>query len=143
MEWKTKVVAIGIVEFPDGRILLSQRYEPINPKAHLKWELPGGRNEPGESLDVTVKREILEETGLTVEVKSMLPISIQQSWDYSTYYQHTLVFCFVCKYIAGKLDKNDHKIQAHLLLHPAEALKQDLLAGVGDFLKYYMKSKGL
>lgn len=52
----------------DGRILLQ--------RAH--WEgqdcyfLPGGGQHPGEALDATARREVHEETGLTVDVVRML-----------------------------------------------------------------------
>lgn len=137
MEKITKIIAIGIVEYPDRRILLSQRCEPENPKAHLKWELPGGKNEFGEALEETVKREILEETGLEVEVVRLLPKCIHQMWDYPNHVQHTLVFCFVCKVTGGKLHKRDHKIAQNVILHPEEALKRDLLPGVKAFLDSY------
>ena len=32
------------------------------------WELPGGGSEPGEAPDETARRELLEETGLEVDV---------------------------------------------------------------------------
>jgi A/G-specific adenine glycosylase len=39
------------------------------------WEFPGGKQEPDESIEDTVKREILEELGLDIEVMgSMLDV---------------------------------------------------------------------
>ena len=36
------------------------------------WGLPGGRQEPGETDEETVAREVLEETGLAVRVEKLL-----------------------------------------------------------------------
>lgn len=38
------------------------------------WSLPGGRLEQGESIDLCIKREMKEETGLDVEVQKLLYI---------------------------------------------------------------------
>jgi ADP-ribose pyrophosphatase YjhB (NUDIX family) len=40
-----------------------------------KWSLPGGKMEPGESLEETVLREVFEETGLTARVVKLLYIT--------------------------------------------------------------------
>jgi mutator protein MutT len=40
------------------------------------WELPGGRMEFGETAEETIKREIMEETGLIVK-----PIKLLDTWD--------------------------------------------------------------
>ena len=55
----------AVVRRDDGRLLVIQRAR--EPSRGL-WSIPGGRAEPGERLPDTVAREVLEETGLTVEV---------------------------------------------------------------------------
>jgi len=51
--------SIAFIQNPKGQILMQQRKYP-----HGIWGLPGGLMELGESTEETVKREILEETGL-------------------------------------------------------------------------------
>jgi 8-oxo-dGTP pyrophosphatase MutT (NUDIX family) len=56
------VVLQGVVE-GEGGILLAVRNDLRG------WELPGGAPEPGEPNEAALAREILEETGLDVEVE--------------------------------------------------------------------------
>ena len=61
----TDVVAAVIYQ-PDGSYLLAQR--PPGKAYAGYWEFPGGKVEPGESLDAAIKREIREELGIEIQV---------------------------------------------------------------------------
>ena len=63
-----KLVAGAIFEL-DGGILLVQR--DIEP-GYGKWTFPGGFVERGEKAEAAVEREVLEETGLEIEVKEIV-----------------------------------------------------------------------
>ena len=63
------VCAGAVVRDRDGRLLLVRRGH--EPSIGL-WSLPGGRVEPGESATQAAAREVLEETGLQVEVGDLL-----------------------------------------------------------------------
>lgn len=49
-----------------GKVLIAQRSS--GPRAGL-WEFPGGKQEPGETLEACLAREIDEELGMKIEVK--------------------------------------------------------------------------
>ena len=63
------VCAGAVVRDGDGRLLLVRRRHA--PSIGL-WSLPGGRVEPGETPVQAAAREVLEETGLQVEVGELL-----------------------------------------------------------------------
>lgn len=50
-----------------GRCLLLRRAAKSKNNAG-KWEFPGGKTDPGESFDVTLTREVREETGLRIQI---------------------------------------------------------------------------
>lgn len=59
------VVAVGAIIWHNDRIVLIRRNkEP----AKGRWTFPGGAVELGESLEQALRREVLEETGLYVEI---------------------------------------------------------------------------
>jgi 8-oxo-dGTP pyrophosphatase MutT (NUDIX family) len=65
-----------------GRILLVRHtYGPLN------WELPGGMSEPGESVEGTALRELLEETSLRAQDDRLTGIYYKRAND-----SHHLVF---------------------------------------------------
>lgn len=60
-------VAAAIL-FRDGKYLVTRRCEGDSFGGF--WEIPGGKKDPGETLEQAVVREIREELGLEVEVVS-------------------------------------------------------------------------
>jgi 8-oxo-dGTP diphosphatase len=77
--WNRIHLATGILE-RNNKILLVASHYP-NHKEPL-WNLPGGRQEPPESLEIALKREFLEETSLVIEVRELAYVA--ESFDYST-----------------------------------------------------------
>ena len=59
----------AVVLDPAGRLLLVRRGH--EPHAGL-WSLPGGRVEDGETIEDAVRREVLEETGLSVRPRGVV-----------------------------------------------------------------------
>lgn len=64
----THILAVSALVVKDGRVLAMRRAATKDAGAGL-WETLSGRVEPGEEPLAAVRREILEETGLDVEVE--------------------------------------------------------------------------
>ena len=69
------VVGVGVVVIKataaGPRVLLVKRGKA--PRAG-QWSIPGGHQEPGETLRAGAAREVLEETGLEVEIVRLLDV---------------------------------------------------------------------
>jgi 8-oxo-dGTP diphosphatase len=61
---------VGAAIVRDGRVLAARRTRPVN--AAGRWELPGGKVESGEDPGAALVREIAEELGCAVEVRTWL-----------------------------------------------------------------------
>lgn len=98
-----RIGVIGIIENERGEILITQRFDPQIPKAHLKWDVQGGKNETGKSLEETLIREIQEETGLEVEVLKQLGKPMLTIWEHQDYLLKIKLYCYHCRFLKGKL----------------------------------------
>jgi ADP-ribose pyrophosphatase YjhB (NUDIX family) len=64
----TTLTAAGALVVHDDRVLMVRQRRSYG----VHWELPGGYYEAGESLEQAAAREVLEETGIAVEVGPLL-----------------------------------------------------------------------
>lgn len=71
--------------------------EKHHPVKGLYFTLPGGKQEPGENLEETLKRECLEEIGARIGVSRLLHVAeVYRRKSGETERQHQLDFIFEC-----------------------------------------------
>ena len=58
------------VAYRDGKVLLARRAPGQDLAGH--WEFPGGKLEPGESLQACIERELFEELGVEAKAGAVL-----------------------------------------------------------------------
>ena len=95
------LVGVGAVVFKDGEALLVRRgQEP----ALGSWSLPGGLVELGETLADAIRRELAEETGLSVTLLGIAAVAerVFRDPDGRIAYHYVLVD-FLCDYLRGDL----------------------------------------
>ena len=61
---KTVEVAVGVLIRPNGDFLLTSR--PPGKVYEGYWEFPGGKLEAGETVEQALRRELMEEIGVTI-----------------------------------------------------------------------------
>lgn len=93
----------------------------------MKWDFIGGKNEFGETLEETLKREAVEEAGIEIEVEELIPLYFQKLWEHVEYLQHTLVFCFRCKALTTQASSQDHKIGSLKWVHLTDVTRYEFL----------------
>ncbi|WP_328319421.1 (deoxy)nucleoside triphosphate pyrophosphohydrolase [Streptomyces sp. NBC_00388] len=64
-------VVVGGALYDRGRLLAARRSAP--PELAGRWELPGGKLEPGESAEQALVRELREELGVEAEPLERIP----------------------------------------------------------------------
>ena len=65
-------VAVGIVQDPQGRVLVSRR--AVGAHQGGLWEFPGGKVESGEPVEAALARELMEELGVQVLASEALMV---------------------------------------------------------------------
>lgn len=94
-------VGVGAVVVDDDRVLLVKRAHP--PLAG-EWSLPGGVIEVGETLSAALQREVLEETGLVVEVGPVVEVLDRIHVDaVGRVEYHYVLVDYLCRPGAGRL----------------------------------------
>lgn len=91
-----------------GRLLLQQRADGG------QWGLPGGAVEVGESLVEALRREVREETGLSVSVRRLVGVYSRPGLQVLRYPDgsvwHYINVCFECAVRGGRLTTCDETL---------------------------------
>lgn len=112
------VVACALVDI-DNRVLVAQR--PQGKSMAGMWEFPGGKMEPGETPEEAIKRELLEELGITTFTSCLAPLNFA-SHAYQDF--HLLMPLYICRKWEGILQSREN--QALKWVRPVELYKLEM-----------------
>ena len=116
--------AASVAIVREGKVLLIKRaYAPYQ---HL-WTLPGGRLEPGESIEQCAIREVLEELNLTI--RNPRPVMEQSLGREGTY----RLAIFVTRDFSGMLRASD-EIEDHKWIDPSALIALRTTSRLDDVL---------
>lgn len=93
-------VACAIIE-QDGTVLAAQRSATMT--LPLKWELPGGKIEAGESPEECLIRELEEELGISVFIGAALSPATHGYPDFTV-----TLYPFTCRLAGGEITPHEH-----------------------------------
>lgn len=98
----------------------------VSVKPKLRWQLPKGIVDPGESPEVTAVREVREEAG--VETDRLGLIETIEYWYRSVKYgkpvrYHKFVHFYLLQYRSGDVSEHDHEIEEARWVNFDEALE--------------------
>ncbi len=88
-------VAVGVLIDGQGRFLLTSR--PPGKVYAGYWEFPGGKVEPGETIEGALRRELHEELGITIGAAQPWQVEVMD-------YPHARVRLHFCKVYAWQGD---------------------------------------
>jgi mutator protein MutT len=117
------VVGVGAVIVNDGKVVLvKRRFEPLAGQ----WSLPGGRLELGETLEAGLAREMLEETGLQVQVGPVVDVFDRILLDPERKVRyHYVLIDYLCRPIGGSLTHGSD-VAAAEFVDPADLIRYRL-----------------
>jgi len=107
------IVGVGAVIVDAGKVVLvKRRYEPLAGQ----WSLPGGRLEIGETLEAGLAREMVEETGLVVEVGPIVDVFDRILLDPERRVRyHYVLIDYLCRPVGGALAHGSDVAAAELV----------------------------
>ena len=132
----TGKTSTAIIPFPSDQILLVKR-DTVPFKGY--WALPGGRMEPGETVEQTVVREVKEETGLDVAIVDKIGEYVEKGVKDDVDYEYYPT-CFVVKPVGGEIKRQESEIQ-EIQVFSLKALPYPLAFEHDKMIKDYLQKR--
>ena len=125
-------VAVGVLVDGQGRFLLTSR--PAGKVYAGYWEFPGGKLEPGESVEQALRRELNEELGITIGAVHPWHVELVD-------YPHARVRLHFCKVFewAGQFEMRERQAMAWEEL-PVRS--RPVLPGTVPVLRWFAAERG-
>jgi 8-oxo-dGTP diphosphatase len=125
-------VAVGVLIDPENRFLLTSRPEGKVYAGY--WELPGGKLEAGETVEQALRRELIEELGITIGTVHPWKVELVD-------YEHARVRLHFCKVHAwsGEFEMRERQAMAWQTL-PVEVAP--VLPGTIPVLQWFASERG-
>ncbi len=133
LDRKVVDVAVGVLIKPNGDFLLTSR--PLGKVYQGYWEFPGGKLEAGETVEQALRRELIEEIGITIGVVIAWKVELVD-------YPHALVRLNFCKVFdwSGELQMREGQSFAWQNLPVSVA---PVLPGTLPVLQWFADERGL
>jgi 8-oxo-dGTP diphosphatase len=124
-------VVAAVIE-RDGKYLITQRRD--NAVLPGLWEFPGGKVEPGETIEQALRRELLEEIGVT--------IGAAHAWRVERVdYPHALVRLNFCKVFDWQGELHMHEGQS-FAWETLPVQSRPVLPGTVPVLEWFAQERG-
>lgn len=129
---KLFVGAKGIVYYNDKVLLVRESSKYLDGSEKVKWDMVGGRINPDEEVLVGLVREIKEESGLDVEVESLIEVfdgfpNIQGEEC------HVVRLYFLCKALSNQVHLSDDH-DSYDWVDPNDIGDKELMADIKEML---------
>lgn len=116
----------------ESKYLVTRRSKS-NTYMPLKWDIPGGIVEPGETIEEAICREVSEETGLTIQVGRVIYVYANRD---QLPVRQTFQIVYLCKYKSGEIRLKPSEHDMYEWLHYNDIASVDMI----DFLRELVKS---
>jgi 8-oxo-dGTP diphosphatase len=128
--------ATAVIPYPPDKIILIKRSTP--PFVGY-WALPGGRVDPGETVEQTIVREVKEETGLDITVVSKIGEYHEQGVQGGFEYDYYPAF-FLVKRVGGEIKRQESEIE-EIKLFSVNDIPATLAFEHAQMIQDYLKTR--
>ncbi|WP_329252989.1 NUDIX domain-containing protein [Streptomyces sp. NBC_01478] len=131
------VAAVIVHDRAAGRVVLIQRGEHAKFGCGM-WDLPVGKNEPGEPVTATAVRELYEETGLVVAAESLKVVHVIHAALGVEAPNGYLTVVFVTDEWSGEPENREPLKHAQVRWVDVDAVPENFVRGNAQALERYL-----
>lgn len=129
----TKIFVAGHALIERESKYLVTRRSKLSTYMPLKWDIPGGIVKPGETLEEAIRREVSEETGLTIQVGRVVYVYANRD---QLPVRQTFQAVYLCRYKDGEVRLNPSEHDMYRWLDYNDIASVDMI----DFLRELVRS---